>query len=136
MAYFASLTSGLFQGSCKLQAYLCVRLIYMGCNNYPVFSGNSLFLLQCTHLNVTIQEICTALSCFISKTGVRSLETKGKVSSACCTCRNLADKIRNTFFFPKTIVLLSCPSVVLIIYLLNLAIILGFCKRHLQKMTI
>lgn len=102
-----SLASGHFQITGKLQAHLQVRLINLVCSNYPMFCGDTLFLLlQCIHLNITIQDIYAALSCFISKTGVCSLETKGKVSSACCTCRNLAVKSGNTLFFAKIIVLL------------------------------
>lgn len=127
--YSIRLAPGHFRVTCKLQTHLRLRLIYLFCSNYPVLCGDTLFLLlQCIHLNVTIQDICAVPSCFVSETGVCSLETKGKVSSACCTCRSLAVKSRNTLFFAKMIVLLSCPSVVLI-YLLNPATMLGFCQQ-------
>lgn len=127
---FKKPSSGHFPVRCKLQAHLHARLIYLVCSNYPVFSGDTLFpLLQRIHLNVTIQDICVALSCFVSKTGVCSLETKGKVSSACCTCRNLAIRSRNTSGCAKMIALLNRPSVVLIIYLLNPATMSGFCQQ-------
>lgn len=86
--YSVSLASGHFWVACELQAHLHVRSINMMCN-YSVFCGDTVFLLQCIHLNVTIQDISEALSSFISKTGIYSLETKGKVSSACSTCRNV-----------------------------------------------
>lgn len=82
--YSVSLASGHFWVACELQAHLHVRSINLMCNHYSVFCGDTVFLLQCIHLNVTIQDICEALSSFISETGVYSLETKGKVSSACC----------------------------------------------------
>lgn len=108
-----SLASGHIGGTCKLQAHLCVRSIYLVCSYYPMFCGGMLFLLlQRIHLNV-----CTAVSSFISKTGACILETKGKFSSACCAYRNLAVRSRNTLVFTKTIVLLNCSSV--IVYTLN-----------------
>lgn len=129
--YSVSLASGHFPVACELQAYhLPVRSINLICNHYPVLCGDTVFFLQCVHLNVTIQDICEALSRFISKTGIYSLETKGKVSSACCTCRNVSVKSRSMFSFSaKMIILLSCPSVMLIIYLLNPATVSGSCQQ-------